>query len=209
MLAQYLVSPRVPHLAAAKRVLQYLKQTISLDMIFDPRKPLDSIEVFCDADFAADIDDRRCHSGYVCFAAGVAVDWSSGKQRGTATSSCDAEVVSFSQGYNHSLFCRNFLEEVLDKPIVTHSYEDNNGAIDWFEGKGSKRMKHMEIKAFHVRGLVTDGLVKITKVPTNEMIADAMTKPLPFPLFMQHTLFMLGHSAVLRGSVKETTSTSD
>jgi hypothetical protein len=59
-------------------------------------------------------------------------------------------------------------------------YQDNKSTILGIEkGGGSfKRTKHIKIRFFWVKALVDEGVLRIEYVPTVEMVADMLTKPL-------------------------------
>ena len=64
---------------------------------------------------------------------------------------------------------------------------DNTGAFNLCQRttKG-KNSRHIERKGFKMRELHFDGVVKLIHVPTEEMVADLLTKPLPDAAFERH-----------------------
>ena len=52
----------------------------------------------------------------------------------------------------------------------------------------SSRSKHIDIHYHFIREHVSDGTFSTTWIPTEDMTADILTKPLPFPLFSKHRL---------------------
>lgn len=66
---QFMENPLDIHWGAVKRILRYLKGTLSHGLLMKPvvvGKPL-SITAMCDADWAFDVDDRRSTSGSAIF----------------------------------------------------------------------------------------------------------------------------------------------
>ena len=58
---------------------------------------------------------------------------------------------------------------------------DNQGAIFLASNPAQEhRSKHIDIKYHHIREAVNEGKVRLTFVPTNEQIADVLTKNLSF-----------------------------
>jgi hypothetical protein len=56
---------------------------------------------------------------------------------------------------------------------------NNTAAIDWMLGSvSSKRSKHMEVRLYRSRHLVARGDIVMEYVPTEENIADLLTKSL-------------------------------
>ncbi len=78
---------------------------------------------------------------------------------------------------------RNLLKELEYVQVdVTEVTQDNTGAIDWACGGGQfRKTKHIDICLHHVKDLVENNIIKIISVPTNEMVAELMTKPLCGP----------------------------
>ena len=52
-------------------------------------------------------------------------------------------------------------------------------------GKTSARTRHIDVAVHHVREKAARGFLSVDYVPTNEMIADILTKPLPRPAFLK------------------------
>jgi histone deacetylase 1/2 len=78
---QYLHSPRCTYWSAVKRILRYVKGTISHGLLLrpftTPARPL--LSAFFDADWAGDPDDRRSTGGFAIFDGGNLVSWSARK----------------------------------------------------------------------------------------------------------------------------------
>ena len=67
-------------------------------------------------------------------------------------------------------------------PTILH--DDNQSAIKIAEGNGvNNRTKHIDIKYHFVRDTVRDKVISINYCPTEEMIADSLTKPLTHKIF--------------------------
>jgi hypothetical protein len=64
--------PTAPHWAVVKRIFRYLQGTRDYGLLYTVC-PQPSLLGYCDSDFAADLDDRKSHSGYVFLLAGAPV----------------------------------------------------------------------------------------------------------------------------------------
>jgi hypothetical protein len=62
----FMHDPREPHLAALKRILRYLRGTLSLGLTMRRSSPIELV-VYTDADWAGCPDTRRSTSGYAVF----------------------------------------------------------------------------------------------------------------------------------------------
>jgi len=69
------------------------------------------------------------------------------------------------------------MHEQISTPIVI--YEDNQGCIELVrDSKFSYKTKHIDTKYKHIRDLVQNGDILCEYCPTEEMVADLLTKPL-------------------------------
>ena len=65
---QYLHAPRCTHWSAVKRILRYVKATLSHGLILRPATTQsDLLSAFSDADWAGNPDDRRSTGGHAIF----------------------------------------------------------------------------------------------------------------------------------------------
>ena len=55
-----------------------------------------------------------------------------------------------------------------------------------------ERSRHIDVRKYFVRDLVDDKVLKLIHRKTNEMVADALTKSLPYPSFSLHREKMTG-----------------
>lgn len=94
---QFLHASTDVHLKAVKRILRYLKGTISHGLTFSPSENCDLV-VYTDADWASCPDDRKSTGGYCCFLGPNLVSWSSAKQSVVSRSSAESEYKSLADG---------------------------------------------------------------------------------------------------------------
>ena len=104
-LSQFGSNPDEEHLAAAIRVLQYLKSTQDMRLLYDGNNGSELIG-YSDADWASDPDTRRSTTGYVFQINGGTIAWATQKQRTIALSSTEAEYMALSETAKHSQFLR-------------------------------------------------------------------------------------------------------
>ncbi|XP_071653360.1 uncharacterized protein [Temnothorax longispinosus] len=86
--------PTNMHWQGVKRVFRFKKKTANRGIAFDPNSNCTELNVYCDADWAVDIDTRRSTTGWIALLNGGPVAWSSRKQTVTATSTTEAEFVA-------------------------------------------------------------------------------------------------------------------
>jgi len=180
VLSQFAADPCPTHWQALKRVFRYLQATSTHGIRFSGSGDGDLIG-YSDADWAGDIDTRRSTSGYVFLLNGGCISWRSKKQRTVALSSTEAEYMALSEATQEAVWLKAFMrelgEDVGDGALTV--YEDNQGAIALAKNpEFHKRTKHIDIRYHFVREKVEDGQVMLEYCPTQEMLADLMTKPI-------------------------------
>ena len=95
--------------------------------------------------------------------------------------------MSVSHTARQGLWIRRLLIELgllYLKSDPTTVFLDNHGAMNLSkESRHHNRTKHIDIQHHFIRERVEDGTFTIIHCPTHLMLADGLTKPLPFPAF--------------------------
>lgn len=119
-------------------------------------------------------------NGKIFYLNGGTIGWACHKQSIVAQSSCEAEFISIAEAANEIKWLRLLLEEMHIKfESATTIYEDNQGCIELVrDGKFSHKTKHINTKYKMIRDIVKKEIIKCEYCPTEEMIADLLTKPL-------------------------------
>jgi hypothetical protein len=87
-----------------------------------------------DADFAADLDTRRSHTGYILMLNGGAVSWKSTKQKGVSLSTAEAEWYAASEAGKEIVYLRSILNDFgFEQVSPTLLYEDSRAVIPWLK----------------------------------------------------------------------------
>ncbi|KAM6555161.1 hypothetical protein CsatB_015923 [Cannabis sativa] len=183
-LSQFLQAPTQNHWLACKRILRYIAGSIGEGIQFTKAtNPI--IESFCDSDWASSIDDRKSTSGICVYFGGNLISWSSRKQKSVARSSTEAEYRSLAQACTKVTWLQSLFTEI--------GVEHNRTAIIWCDNSGARqlasnpvfhsRTKHIEIDVHFIRDKVSNKSVEVRYIPTEEQIADILTKPLPITTF--------------------------
>ena len=187
-LAQFTSNPDSACWAAMKHLLRYLKGTRTKGIIYGLRQTTGSeddshIEGYTDADWAGDTFTSRSTTGYVFMSAGGPIAWGSRKQSVVALSTCEAEYIAASYTSCVATWLRNLLDEVgltsSPTPPSIPLAIDNQGAIALAKMNGpNRRTRHINIRYHHLRECAETGIINPHYVPTNEMLADGLTKAL-------------------------------
>lgn len=174
---------------AAKRVVRYLKGTKDLKLEFGPGQGW-ILEGYSDADWAGDQASRMSTSGYLFFFGAGPIAWVSHKQSCVSLSSMEAEYVALSEACQQLIWLRRLMEDFGQSQQCTTVYEDNQSCLSFVKAeRTSKRSKHIDTKQHFIKDLVDQGVLKLEFCPSENMIADALTKPLgttKFRLMLEH-----------------------
>ena len=117
---------------------------------------------------------------------GGAVSWKSRKQTCVALSTAEAEYVALVNAAQEVIWMRQLMENLECKqsePTVV--YEDNQAAICIAQNsRYHNKMKHIDIKYYFIREKVADSTIQLKYCPTNEMLADKLTKGIKYKKFV-------------------------
>jgi hypothetical protein len=91
----------------------------------------------------------------------------------------ESEIVGASDGSNNIFYLRNFLIEQGYRMGPAKLYQDNQSTLAILKtGQMSKRSRHINIRYFYLKDRVDQGELELEYIPTDEMLADLLTKPL-------------------------------
>ena len=190
MVSRYQSNPGEAHWAAVKNILKYLRRTKDMLLILGGEKEL-QVTGYTDASFQTDRDDARSQSGWVFLLNGGAVSWKSSKQDTVADSTCESEYLAASEASKEAIWLREFISDLGVVPSISEPVEifcDNTGAVALTkEPKDHGKSKHIDRKYHFVRNKVEEGHVLVSRVSSEENLADPFTKALPRPKHEMHT----------------------
>ena len=167
------------HWQAVKRILRYLKHTISHGLLFT-KSTSSLLEAYSDADWAGCPDDRKSTDGYCVFLCSNLISWSFCKQPTVSRSSTKSEYRSLATTTAELLWLQSLLRELgffLPRPPVL--WCDNIGATYLTANPAfHARTKHIEIDFHFVRDRVATRCLTVRYRSTKDQVADIFTKPL-------------------------------
>ena len=138
-----------------------------------------SLTGYSDADWAGDCDDRHSTTEKVFLMAGGAISWLSKKQATVALSTSEAEYVALSYATQEAVWFRKLLSDLGEPPLLVTIMEDNQGAIAIAKNPIlHARTKYIDIRYHYIHEAVQNEVIKLQYCPSQEMIADILTKPL-------------------------------
>ncbi|KAJ9562043.1 hypothetical protein OSB04_007203 [Centaurea solstitialis] len=180
--SRYQQNPGEAHWVAVKNILKYMRRTKEMFLVFGGSEDEISVTGYSDASFQTDRDDYKSQSGYVFTLNGGAISWKSSKQDTIADSTTEAEYIAASDAAKEAVWLRNFISDLrvvasISRPIDI--YCDNSGAVAQAkEPREHHKSRHVLRKYHLIREIIGRGDVRICKIPTDENVADPLTKPL-------------------------------
>jgi hypothetical protein len=199
-LGRHLHQPTARHIAAAHRVLRYLRGVRDHGLTYTSSAgyitPL-HLQAYSDSDWAQCPDSRHSTTCIVFTLAGAAIHWVSSKQPTVALSSAEAEYIAAAHAARDLTWIIQLAQQwhipirepisnhrgPFDTPRPTTPFElriDNKGAVDMASASGlTKRTKHIDVKYHYIQQQIKSNILTLVQVPSSEQKADIFTKALP------------------------------
>ena len=151
-----------------------------------------SINVYADASYGIN-DDRKSQSGIIVKIGNSTIISKSVKQTIVTKSSTEAELVACSQSVSIAHSLKSLVDELQFQTNGIKIYQDNQSTIKLINNNRatSQRTKHIDIRYFFLRDRANAKDIQVIYTPTNMMIADLLTKPLPTLQFNKLKILLL------------------
>ncbi|KAI1003740.1 hypothetical protein K3495_g4474 [Podosphaera aphanis] len=96
----------------------------------------------------------------------------------------EAEYIALFETSKHAIWVKRFFNElkVTDQLIGNNGIlvlTDNQSALSLVEGINSAKAKHIDAAYHFTRDCVIDGDIRVKFIPSEKMLTDILTKPLP------------------------------
>lgn len=109
---------------------------------------------------------------------GGTVSWACRKQTCVALSTAEAEFIALAEAAQEAVWLKLLLQELNDGQRVVIN-EDNQSCLKIIEGEKLKRkMKHIATKFHFTKDLIQKQEMECVYCPSEDMVADLLTKPL-------------------------------
>jgi len=183
--------PTVQDWKKLMRVYKYLLGTKGL-CIYLQADDDNCVKGYYDASYGVHTD-MKSHTGACTTLGRGAVYVTSSKQTIVAKSSTEAEMIAVSDHAGELIAQNEFYVHQcgLNKPAIL--YQDNQSTMKLLKnGKSSSdRTKHIKIRYFWLKERVDLKDILVEYMPTEDMIADLLTKPLQGDLFIKLRRFLM------------------
>jgi len=202
--SQFIQDPRESRWSAVKRILRYLKSTISYYFCIY-KNSSKQLTAYSDSDWASCPDDRRSTSGYCVLLGKNILSWSSKKQPTVSRSSTESEYKAVANAAAELAWIQSLLSELgVTSPHRPVLHCDNIGATYLTSNPlYHARTKHIEIDYHFVRDMVAKKLLDVCFISGKDQLVDVLTKPLPVVRFgmLRSNLNVHPPTSSLRGRI--------
>ncbi|XP_040863136.1 secreted RxLR effector protein 161-like [Glycine max] len=173
LISRFLDDPKAFHWATAKRILRYLRGTLSYGVLF-PKKSYQTaltslvgisesttmLMGFSDSDWCGDKVERKSTTGYLLKFLGTPISWCSKKQPVMTLSSCEAEYIVACYVACQALWLDFLLEELkieIHRPI--EMYVDNKSIINLAMNPVAHGSTEMQLVDILTKGLKVNSFI--------------------------------------------------
>ena len=176
--ARYQSDPRESHLQAVKHIIKYISGTTNLGLWYAKDSAFNLLG-YSDSDYGGCRIDRKSTSGICQFFGSRLISWASKKQTSVSTSTTEAEYIAAGSCCSQILWLK---QQLVDYGIIETKipiFCDNNSAISISNNPVMhSKTKHIEIRYHFLKDHVEKGNITLLRVPTEDNVADILTKAL-------------------------------
>ena len=192
-LARYTSCPNKTHWDALDRVLRYLKGTIYLGLHY--RRFPGVLEGYSDASWIAKKSGSNGVTGYLFTLAGGAVSWKSTRQTVITRSTFEAELCALDATGTEAEWLHGLMSvlPVVSRPLPAIAVHcDSRTTIDKINSKkyNIKTRRHIQVRLKSIRGIMSDRVIAVEFIGTQDNLADPLTKGLEHAVVLKSRLGM-------------------
>nr|GEZ28347.1 putative RNA-directed DNA polymerase [Tanacetum cinerariifolium] len=168
---------RMAHMNVVLRIIRYLQGTARNGVLFEQNGHLET-QLYIDANWAGDIDDRRSTSSYFTLVGRDLITLRSKKQKTVALLSAEAEFRGIARGLTKVLWVRRLLTEIGYPPQeASKIMSDNKAAIQILENPVQHdRIKHIKEDQHFIKEKSEAEIITLLFVRSQDQLADILTK---------------------------------
>lgn len=131
-------------------------------------------------------NDQQSISCYLFKVYGSIVSRRSQKQSTISLSSIEAEFVALANAISEALWFQGLLSKLEKEIRSIEMFEDNQSCIQGIkQPRQHQQMKHLDIKYSFLPDAVTQDIIQLSYLSTEDQIADIFKKSLPGSMFLK------------------------
>jgi hypothetical protein len=111
LISKYMEKPRSSHLKAGKRILHFVKGSLSYGLFYSSLQNL-KITGYNDNDWAVNLEDRKSITSFVFYMGNATFTWSSKKQSIVSLSTYEVEYITATSCVCHAIWLRKLLKDL-------------------------------------------------------------------------------------------------
>jgi hypothetical protein len=185
-LASFVANPTDAHWMALKRILRYIRGTLYFGIVLGGSFLTPILVGYADSDYGGCLDSRKSRTGYTFHVGVGCISHQSKRQPTVALSTAEAEYMALAEATKELKWLRQLLAELGFNQEPTEVFQDNRACVQMANGNvNHQRSKHIDIRHHFIQEAIENGDMKLTWVPSADMVADIMTKILPAPAFIR------------------------
>ncbi|GJV70010.1 zinc finger, CCHC-type containing protein [Tanacetum coccineum] len=170
--------------------LMYAMTYTRLDIAFDVGKPSrllytgypSMLKGYTDASWISNTEENSSTSGWVFLLGGVVISWASKKQTSITGSPIEYEFVALAAAGKEAKWLKNLLLEIplLVKPLahISIHYDSAATLAKSYSQMYNRKSRHLCVRHSMIRKLITNGVVSIDFVRSQQNLANHLTKGL-------------------------------
>lgn len=177
--SRYMERPTRVHVEAAKRILRYIKGTEQFGILYEGSGD-GQLLGFSDSDYAGCVTTRKSTSGFTFLLDNGIVSWCSERQKSVSLSTMEAEYIAAASAIKELIWLKRLLNELLPDQFGNVEFFMDNASAENFvkNAQCSKRSKHIDVCYHFIRDEYNKKVFNLEHIPSQEMVADILTKPL-------------------------------
>ena len=182
----------------AVRVLEYLKCEPQLGLKLRIGDEI-CVNLFADASYGVHRDGKSQSAGIVTIGNAPVIAKST-KQKIVTKSSTESELVCASDMVGLGYGVKDFLDAQGFTMVHVALHQDNTSTIAMMDNgpdNRNLRTRHINVRYFFIKERIDSGEVKVKYLPTEDMVADILTKPLQGGRFFRLRDMLLGSLVIV------------